>query len=1691
MNKNDRWYVFVMCEQLNSYLYKTYIHITMKRVLLLVAAFSFFISLRADAQCDMGIIEGPQRHVHDTTYVPVFVDTTIYGTAGYSYHWVFADGSTHTGSSAVYAVTVTGNFDECHCYVTGPGCTNDLIFYLTANVVFNCNQIPSSLWDDFNGTPRQTGPNANDVGVAIMAPVFGDSIFKMNLSLDWGNGHHIFMSRSSDYVWGIGGIGDTINSSHYIYAGQYTLHASYYYSYDTLTCPVRSLDSITIHAGGLPAVPELYGATTYCAGDTVRLYARDTTQQFHNLYHHPAVAGNMDYWPSNYDLSSSSGYDTHSSIYFQWYDNNYNLLWQDTTLMSPNVRVQDSGMYILRAIDGITGRDTQAVIHIAIAGSRLLLDSVVVPTCTATGAFYLNCHRANDSVTISYIKDNIQQTYAGRTNSIGHIMVAGLTEGEYAEVQAHFVGDICGSNIITGPFSFHSLLSPVTTGYLRTCGGGSLTLTATSPVSGVSYLWQGPGGFTSTQQNPVITTGTTATLQQYSVSITSGACNPSDVSVTNVVVSSAPPNVSSAHFNDSICVKASFVLTGMTYDYSYLSSSITSSDTTVVNGMRAIKRGSSVLTYTVSNMCGTSSFAQTVHVKPGPILPNITGPANMCVGSMVNYNIATTGGTWTTVGATSPTDLITSHSFGFKAGSSCAYNPLTYTKDSGGCRSVATFSYTITDSSRSIYLPPVGLYPGDTITPIVRKFTSYNWGYGGTTIISGSWTPVSGPIATVNSTGLISAGTQPGSILLNIGITNLCGSGTDSSEAYVSDWIDSRVVYGLAQDMVRDTAGNLYILSDNRIRKIDKNRNESYIAGVGITDNWQGENNTNGYWGDGGNVMEASLSDAKCITRDNAGNIYLSYPGEGVIRKIDTGGIITRYAGILGNADLWPSHGYSGDGGPATAAHIMATYMVADNAGNLYFSEFNNHRIRKIDAAGIITTFAGDGTVGFTGDGGAATGAKVGWPMGLAIDTSGNILVSTMGRIRKIYPNGIITTVAGIDSGCMSSGHQATATQPMFAGSIACDKLGNIFCVSISHNKSGWNYPYYPNYYSMGYGNYGIYSGYYNSTKRIDKDGIVSILGANQQPYQYVADAAPSVHTSAYHTICVDDSGGVYIAGNGQTIRHSGKPTLEILASQDSVCHGPASITFTARGHYTGSSASYQWQKNGINVGTDNFVYTDPAFAAGDSISCKVYMTAGGYYLASAKRTIVIDEHPPVISPIAGIHAVCVADSITLTDTAHGGVWSSSNSAVNVVNGKVTGITAGSSIITYSLTNACGTISDTMSVTVNPLPDAGMITGATTVCEGASITLANTVAGGIWSSSATNATVTGGVVTGVTSGSTIITYTSTNTCGTAYDTMQVTVSGVPTAGLTIGGNMLCVGSVLTLSNTVAGGSWSSSSSAATVLNGAVTGVAAGTAIITYATTNTCGTAQDTLQVTVVNMPTAGLTTGDNMLCAGSVLTLSNTTAGGSWSSSSTAVTVTNGVVAGVTAGSAIISYSVSNYCGTATDTLEVTVNGLPVSGTISGTDSVCEGAACTLTASVTGGIWSNSTTVQGTLSSDGIFTAVNEGDAVIAYSVTNICGTAVSYKIIHVNALTDCDGFVSGFNIYPDPNSGSFTVEIPQPGNNAVITILDVTGRIIQTIAPPTGALLAPVVLANMPTGIYIVKLVAAGKVYSGKVVIR
>jgi sugar lactone lactonase YvrE len=206
----------------------------------------------------------------------------------------------------------------------------------------------------------------------------------------------------------------------------------------------------------------------------------------------------------------------------------------------------------------------------------------------------------------------------------------------------------------------------------------------------------------------------------------------------------------------------------------------------------------------------------------------------------------------------------------------------------------------------------------------------------------------------------------------------------------------------------------------------------STIAGNGVP----------GSGGDGGAATSASISRAYGIAIDSQGNLYIADTDNHKIRKVSTSGTITTVAGT-------GSAGYSGDGNKAVKAQLNEPYDVAlDSQGNLFVADRSNHRIRKITTSGSITTFAGNGIAGFSGDGGPAISAQLRFPEAVTLDSSGNLYIGdgVNNRLRKVATNGIITTVAGTGSWPYNGdGIPATSANLNNISSIRVDLQGNFF----------------------------------------------------------------------------------------------------------------------------------------------------------------------------------------------------------------------------------------------------------------------------------------------------------------------------------------------------------------------------------------------------------------------------------------------------------------------------------------------------------------------------------------------------------------------------------------------------------------------------------------------------------------------
>jgi uncharacterized protein (TIGR03437 family) len=287
-----------------------------------------------------------------------------------------------------------------------------------------------------------------------------------------------------------------------------------------------------------------------------------------------------------------------------------------------------------------------------------------------------------------------------------------------------------------------------------------------------------------------------------------------------------------------------------------------------------------------------------------------------------------------------------------------------------------------------------------------------------------------------------------------------------------------------------DKAGNLYIsdVLNNRIRRIDSNGTVATVAG----------NGTAGYSGDGGLANTAKLNDPLDVVADLTGNLFIADAFNYRIRKVTPAGTITTFAGN-------GSTGSSGDGGSAANALLNLPEGVAlDSTGNVFIAESLGNRIRKVAVDGTITTVAGNGVGGYSGDGGPAVNAQLNSPKGVAVDATGALYIADRNnwRIRKVAPNGTITTVAGTGvSGYSGDGGPAANAQLFVVQAVAVDASGNIF---ISDETR---------------------------LRRVTPDGTITTVAGNGT-LGYSGDGGPatSAQINGCEGIAVDTSGNIYFA---------------------------------------------------------------------------------------------------------------------------------------------------------------------------------------------------------------------------------------------------------------------------------------------------------------------------------------------------------------------------------------------------------------------------------------------------------------------------------------------------------------------------------------------------------------------------------
>jgi uncharacterized protein (TIGR03437 family) len=319
-------------------------------------------------------------------------------------------------------------------------------------------------------------------------------------------------------------------------------------------------------------------------------------------------------------------------------------------------------------------------------------------------------------------------------------------------------------------------------------------------------------------------------------------------------------------------------------------------------------------------------------------------------------------------------------------------------------------------------------------------------------------------------------------------ISNFAGNGT---AGYAGDGGPAtQAQINRAVGLAVDAQGNVYLAEElnNRIRKVDTSGVITTFAGTGSA----------GFSGDNGPAAQAQLNGPLGVCVSPSGDLYVNDNGNKRVRKISPAGTITT---VAGNG----SAAHSGDGGPATAAGMAIPIRCAvDRSGILYIVDQGAHRIRKVDAGGVISTYAGNGSQGFSGDGGPAAQASMNNPTALATDAAGNLYVTDQfnQRIRRIDGSGTIQTIAGNGNPAFSGdGGPATSAALNYPGGIVVDAGGSLYIVDSVNQR----------------------------VRKVSGGTISTIAGTGAAGYSGDGGPALQAQVNAPFAITIDATGNLYI----------------------------------------------------------------------------------------------------------------------------------------------------------------------------------------------------------------------------------------------------------------------------------------------------------------------------------------------------------------------------------------------------------------------------------------------------------------------------------------------------------------------------------------------------------------------------------
>jgi gliding motility-associated-like protein len=1205
---------------------------------------------------------------------------------------------------------------------------------------------------------------------------------------------------------------------------------------------------------------------------------------------------------------------------------------------------------------------------------------------------------------------------------------------------------------------------------------GSTTTFESATTGGV---WSSSSAAVASVSTSGVVTGVSAGQATITYTVTSGAGCVSSVSA-DINVNAVPTPTITASGATTFCTSGTVTLTASAGS-SYLWSNGAQTQAITVSST-----GSYTVAVTNAAGCSATSAATAVTMNALPTVAAITGATNVCIGSTTTFESATTSGVWSSSSAA----VASVSTSGVVTGVSAGQATITYTVTSGaGCVSSVSADInvnavptpTITASGATTFCS------GGSVTLTSSAGSSYLWSNGAqtqaiTVSSTGSYTVAVTNAAGCSATSAATAVTmnalptaniiaggpltfcQGGSVTLNAspvvtGNTYLWSTGATTASITATTSSTITLTITSAAGCATTSLPTAVVVNANPTATITASGATTFCQGGSVTltasagsgHSYQWSNNTNDQ------ILVVNTSGSYTVTVTNAAGCSTTSSATTVtVNALPTTAAITGTSAVcIGGTTLLSTTATSPVWSSAntTIATVAANGLVTGvSAGTTQVSYTITNANGCTNTASVTVTVnqlptAAIATVGATTfcQGGSVTLLASNAPAGMTYTyqwrLNGTAITGATANSFVANASGSYSVTITTNSGCSATSAATVVTVnalPILAANTGAVAVCENATTTIANAQVG-----------------GLWSTANNTVATINAiTGQVTGVNPGTTALTYTFTNANGCTNTSVTNFTVNALPSAIISASGAT----------------TFCQG-GSVILTAS-----TGTSYLWSTGA----------TTASITVNNTQDVSVTVTnANGCSATSAIMSVVVNALPVANITSLNGNAFCQGGSVTLV-ASNGSAYVWSNGA----NTQSTTVSTTQTLtVTVTNANGCSSTSAPFTVTMNAAPTTTITAnGPTTFCAGGSVTLtAPTAAAYLWSSGETTQSIVASV-----DGPYTVTVTNGNGCIATSANTNITVLSLPSVQASAGSNNVCVGSTVTLSNATIGGVWSSSNAAvATVAaNGTVTGVSAGLVTLTYTVTNANGCSNAVgFNMTVNANPTLTAISGTAAVCAGSTTTLANSQFGGTWSSSDVAVATiaANGVVNGLTAGTATITYTYTNASGcTSNASTALVVNALPVATVaLSGPTTFCAGGSVTLTAPIgMNYAWSTGESTQSiTVSTSGNYTvAITNANGCTATSApVNVTVNALpTVSIAAIGATTFCAGgsvtLISPLNSTYAYTWNLGTTQITGASNNTLVasatgayslTITDVNGCTATSAAIPVTVNALPVVVAT------------------------